>query len=241
MIGDGWCGVCGRSGEFVATDVPTRENHTCAACAASLRYRLQAAAIAATYGWPDLPLSQLLEKPEFRDLVVYEPGIAGPFRQFLQRAAGYLNSYFWPGVPPGSEHEGVRCEDLRHLTLADESFDLVVTSDIFEHIRDPMPAFAELYRVLRPGGYHIFTVPLCWPLRPTTVARVDWSGPDDVFLMPPEYHGSPTDPRGSLVYTDFGMDLPDQLRELDFETRTHHGFRNAVTFVSRRPAGSRPA
>jgi SAM-dependent methyltransferase len=139
-------------------------------------------------------------------------------------------------VPPGSEHEGVRCEDLRHLTLADECVDLVVTSDIFEHVRDPMPAFAELYRVLRPGGHHIFTVPIFWPLQPTSVARVDWSGPEDVFLVEPVYHGSPTDPQGSLVYTDFGMDLPEQLREIGFETCAHHGYRNAVTFVSRKPA-----
>jgi SAM-dependent methyltransferase len=236
VIGAGPCGVCGHTGEFVVSDAPTRENHKCAECSASLRYRNQAGAITATYGWPDSTLSQLPEKPGFRDLVLYEPGISGPFRHYLRDVAGYFNSYFWPEVSPGSEHEGVRCEDLRNLTLADESVDLVITSDIFEHVRDPMPAFAELYRVLRPGGHHIFTVPISWPLRPITVQRVDWSGPEDVFLMPPEYHLSPTDPRGSLVYSDFGMDLPEQLRELGFETRTHHGYRHALTFVSRKPA-----
>ena len=61
-------------------------------------------------------------------------------------------------------------------------------------------------------------------------------GPDDKFLVPPVYHGSPVDPQGSLVYTDFGMDLPENLRELGFETVTHHGYRNAITFVSRKPA-----
>jgi SAM-dependent methyltransferase len=236
VIGAGACGVCGHTGEFVVSDAPTRENHKCAECSASLRYRNQAGAITATYGWPDSTLSQLPEKPGFSDLVLYEPGISGPFRHYLRAVAGYFNSYFWPEVSPGSEHEGVRCEDLRSLTLADESVDLVITSDIFEHVRDPMPAFAELYRVLRPGGHHIFTVPISWPLRPITVQRVDWSGPEDIYLMPPEYHLSPTDPRGTLVYTDFGMDLPEQLRELGFETRTHHGYRHALTFVSRKPA-----
>ncbi len=100
-----------------------------------------------------------------------------------------------------------------------------------------MLAFAEVLRVLRPGGHHIFTVPLRWPLPGTTGSRVDYSGSDDVFLVPPEYHGSPHDPRGSLVYTDFGMDLPEKLRELGFETATHHGYKQAVTFVSRRPSG----
>jgi SAM-dependent methyltransferase len=238
VIGAGWCGVCGHIGEYVVTDAPTRENHSCSVCNASLRYRNQAQAIASTFGCRDVPLSQLPDQPEFRELVLYEPGIEGPLRQFLQRVPHYINSYFWPGVPPGTEHDGVRCEDLRDLTLADESVDLVVSSDIFEHVRDPMPAFAELFRVLRPGGHHIFTVPIFWPFSPTSTARVDWSGPEDVFLMDPVYHGSPTDPRGSLVYTDFGMDLPEQLREIGFETCAHHGYRNAVTFVSRKPANT---
>jgi SAM-dependent methyltransferase len=98
-----------------------------------------------------------------------------------------------------------------------------------------MSAFAEIFRVLRPGGYHIFTVPLRWPLPAATRPRVDSSGPEDVFLVPPVYHGSPTDRKGSLVYTDFGMDLPEQLRNLGFETATHHGHTCAITFVSRKP------
>jgi SAM-dependent methyltransferase len=137
-------------------------------------------------------------------------------------------------VLPGKERDGIRCEDLRDLTFQDDAFDLVISSDIFEHVRDPMRAFAEVFRVLRPGGFHIFSVPLRWPFPPRTKARVDWSGPEDVFLCPPTYHGSPTDPEGSLVYTDFGMDLPEELRGVGFVTQVHHGHRQAVTFVSRK-------
>jgi SAM-dependent methyltransferase len=235
VVGAGRCGVCGHTGEYVRTEAPTRENHECQACRASLRYRLQASAITAAYGCPDLPLAKLLEQASFRDLVIYEPGIIGPFRSLLRGLPDYFSSYYWPDVPPGEDREGVRCEDLRSLTFSDDSLDLVISSDIFEHVRGPMPAFAEILRVLRPGGYHIFTVPLLWPLPGATQARVDYSGPEDKFLVPPEYHGSPLDPKGSLVYTDFGMDLPEELRELGFETVTHHGYRQAVTFVSRKP------
>jgi SAM-dependent methyltransferase len=153
----------------------------------------------------------------------------------LRDISGYVSSCYWPDVTPGEVHDGTRCEDLRSLTFSDDSLDLVITSDIFEHVRTPMVAFAELFRVLRPGGFHIFTVPLRWPLPSTTRSRVDSSGPDDVFLLPPVYHQSPVDANGSLVYTDFGMNLPDELRELGFETDTHLGYRNAVTFVSRKP------
>jgi SAM-dependent methyltransferase len=202
-----------------------------------LRYREQAAAIAWAYDAPDLSLAELIEAPSFSRLEIYEPGIAGPLRYVLRRLPHYVNSYYWPEVTPGEEQDGVRCEDLRHLTFADESFDLVISSDILEHVRGPMDAFAEIFRVLRPGARHVFTVPMIWPLPSTTQTRVDYSGPEDNHLLPPVYHGSPTDPQGSLVYTDFGMDLPESLRELGFETVTHHGYRNAITFISRKPSG----
>jgi SAM-dependent methyltransferase len=215
-----------------------REHHACQGCGASLRYRLQASAITATYGRPDATLAEFVVEPSVRELVIYEPGIVGPFRHLLRDLPGYVSSYFWPDVALGDQRDGVRCEDLRDLTFRDASFDLVISSDIFEHVRRPMAAFAEIFRVLRPGGRHIFTVPLRWPLPGTTTSRVDCSGPEDVFLLPPHYHGSPTDPKGSLVYTDFGMDLPEELRGLGFETVTHHGYRYAITFASRKP---RPA
>src|SRR4051812_19607437 len=234
-IGSGRCGVCGHWGDYVVTEAPTREGYECAECRASLRYRLQAGAIAATYGREE-PLAELVATPFFASPDIYEPGLIGPFRRLLRNLPGYASSYFWPDVPLGGERDGVRCEDLRGLTFADESFDLVITSDIFEHVRGPMEAFGEVYRVLRPGGFHAFTVPLKWPLPGVTQSRVDYSGPEDKFIVPPEYHGSPHDPKGSLVYTDFGMDLPEELTQLGFKTTTHHGYMHAVTFVSKKPS-----
>ena len=235
VIGSGRCGFCGHTGEFVVAELPPLEPHDCEACGAQLRYRMQARAIAAAYGMPDEPFTTVIKQKSFRGLAIYEPGIVGPFRRKLAKVRGYVNSYYWPDVALGDERDGVRCEDLRRLTFADASIDLVISSDIFEHVRGPMEGFAEIFRVLRPGGFHIFTVPMKWPLPRITQPRVDWSGAEDVFLLPARYHGSPRDPQGSLVYNDFGMDLPERLRELGFETATHHGYRNAVTFVSRKP------
>jgi SAM-dependent methyltransferase len=236
-VGTGRCGVCGHEGEYVVTGAPTRESHECAGCRASLRYRLQAAAIAAIYGHPEASLAELVTARPFSSFALYEPGTIGPFRRVLRDLRGYVNSYFWPEVPLGEERDGVRCEDLRALTFGDEAFDLVISSDILEHVRGPMEAFAEIHRVLRPGGVHVFTVPLNWPLPAITEARVDYSGPEDRFLAPPVYHGSPHDPNGSLVYTDFGMDLPELVREIGFRTITYHDYMHAVTFVSRKTAG----
>lgn len=212
-----------------------RENFQCAACSASLRYRNQGDAILRAHGDRYATVAELVEDQDFRRLSIYEPGMIGPFRRLFERLPSYVTSYYWEDVEAGAEHDGVRCEDLEALTFKDGSFDLVISSDIFEHVRHPRTGFEEIYRVLRPGGRHIFTVPMSWPFSGASVARVDTSGPEDVLLLPAVYHGSPHDPRGSLVYTDFGMDLPDTLAAIGYRVLVVHGFRHAVTMVAERP------
>jgi SAM-dependent methyltransferase len=180
-------------------------------------------------------LAELAKTSKFRSLAIYEPGVSGPFRPLLKELAGYATSYYWADVEPGKSRDGLRCENLEALTYSACCFDLVLSSDIFEHVRRPMVAFAEVYRVLKPGGRHIFTVPMNWPLEPLTVQRVDVSKDEDRHLLPAVYHGAPLDPAGSLVYNDFGMDLPFKLISLGFDVMVQHGFRNAVTFIARRP------
>ncbi|MBN2099219.1 MAG: class I SAM-dependent methyltransferase [Dehalococcoidia bacterium] len=45
--------------------------------------------------------------------------------------------------------------DVRHLPLADGSFDVVLSTGLLEHFADPQPIVAEMTRILKPGGYFI--------------------------------------------------------------------------------------
>ena len=130
----------------------------------------------------------------------------------MRTVKGYQVSRYTPDAQPGEVRDGVRCEDLMRLSYPSDSFDLVITSDVFEHVREPRLGFAEVFRVLRPGGADIFTIPVDWPMRAHTVPRVDVSGDEDVLLLEPEYHGA------SLVYNDFGADVLDLLDEIGFDT-----------------------
>ena len=94
------------------------------------------------------------------------------------------------------------------MTYVDDYFDLVLSSDIFEHVRKPFDGFREIDRVLKPGGFHIFSIPVTQPIPAKTAFRVDTSGPEDVFVMPAHYHSAP-EGGTSLVYTDFGADIVD--------------------------------
>lgn len=53
-----------------------------------------------------------------------------------------------------------RAGEIVDLPYADACFDLVTAFDVIEHVEDDEKVFAELTRVLRPGGQLIFSVPL---------------------------------------------------------------------------------
>ncbi len=44
------------------------------------------------------------------------------------------------------------CGDSMRLPFVDDSVDLVICNHVYEHVPDPSRMFAEIYRVLRPGG-----------------------------------------------------------------------------------------
>jgi SAM-dependent methyltransferase len=72
-------------------------------------------------------------------------------------------------APAGARHEVVR-GDLTALPFPDGSVDRVIASEVLEHIPDDATAFAEIARVLAPGGRVAVTVPrygperVCWAL-----------------------------------------------------------------------------
>jgi SAM-dependent methyltransferase len=183
-----------------------------------MRERVTAEGLIAVYGRArHTYLASLVKDPQFVSLDIYEPGVSGAYRQFLLPLERYQTSFYWQGIPPGEMKEGVRNEDLMSLSFKDESFDLVVSSDIFEHIRRPWLAFKEIRRVLRKGGFHIFSVPSLVPIKTYTSYRVDTRTEQDIYLAEPYYHG---DGRGgkSLVYNEFGADMFDELRKCGFQT-----------------------
>jgi SAM-dependent methyltransferase len=55
--------------------------------------------------------------------------------------------------------------DAYHLPFPDGAFDVVIASEILEHIPRDHDAIAEAVRVLRPGGRLAVTVPRWWPER----------------------------------------------------------------------------
>jgi SAM-dependent methyltransferase len=67
-------------------------------------------------------------------------------------------------APGGRTARAVRA-DLLALPFPDASFDVVMASEVLEHIPADEMAMAEIARVVRPGGRVAVTVPRYWPER----------------------------------------------------------------------------
>ena len=123
-----------------------------------------------------------------------------------------------------------------NLSYPDAGFDLVITSDTLEHVPDIDRALRETLRVLRPGGTHLFTVPVVWDRATRQRARLE--GGVLTHLLPPSHHGAAAEGKSDfLVFYEFGADLVDRCRSAGFEIELlrHEDNPAVVTFVARKP------
>ena len=106
----------------------------------------------------------------------------------------------------GAVIKGIRHEDVTKLSFKDDSLDLIVSNDVFEHIPNPSQGFQECARVLRPGGAMLATIPFQVD-SDVSITRAELNATGVKNLLPAVFHGNPVSSEGSLVFTDFGWDL----------------------------------
>ncbi|MDP9125650.1 MAG: class I SAM-dependent methyltransferase [Pseudomonadota bacterium] len=149
--------------------------------------------------------------------------------KLADRLSGVVGSeYVDPALPSGTqvERHGIvfHHQDVSRLSFADATFDLVLHGDVFEHVFDYQAGLRELARVLAPGGTMLFTVPFRED-RYDHLVRATRVGGEIRHLLPPEIHGNPIDPQGSLVYQTFGWRILSDLRAAGFASAAiglHH-------------------
>lgn len=231
----GWCNVCGEPTAFFCADMAmARESLVCAHCRCTSRYRALARgvlrAVHERLGVAADSLAGLAAVAPRGRLSVYDTQIgfraargAYPLPEYLGRLP-WIDlhlSLYKPTLPWGAEiSPRVSNQSLEALTFPDAAFDVVITSDVMEHVRQAALAHREIRRVLRPGGVYLFTVPHDRG-RDTTLERVrivDPADPSrDEHLLEPEYHGDANSPENrALAYRLYGTDLDDELRSLGF-------------------------
>jgi SAM-dependent methyltransferase len=154
--------------------------------------------------------------PGWRHLDIHECSPGGWAFSYKLRAQApkYVATQYDTGFPFGQMHASGkwRNEDLERQTFADESFDIVITQDVFEHLFHPGRAMREIARTLRPGGFALMTVPVVRGWGPTQRRARIVHGQVE-HLLPPEYHGNPVGDGRSLVTVDWSYHIGSYLAQ----------------------------
>ncbi|QJP08936.1 class I SAM-dependent methyltransferase [Pseudomonas multiresinivorans] len=191
----GFCPTCGKESTFEAYNPWLRDHFLCTQCGSIPRERA---------------LMRVIEQfmPDWRERTVHEssPCMRGASLKLQNECGNYIASQFFHDDDLGTLVNGVRNENLEKLSFGDNSIDLHVTQDVMEHIFNPEQAFREIHRTLRPGGMHIFTVPLVQKLGPSRTRAFSAHG-EIVHIEPEYYHGNPIGDGRALVTTDWGYDI----------------------------------
>jgi SAM-dependent methyltransferase len=213
LILRGICPVCGRKARFSGFTTNLRESGICSACGSFNRQRQMAAAVRQRLGLREAgPLSL---PANFK---VFNTESTGALHNMLAAQSDYVCSeYFGVEYESGKVISGVQHQDLQALSFPNASFDLILSSDVLEHMPDPYRAHREIFRVLKAGGRHIFTVPYCMNMaKDDTRARL--TNGEIEYFGEKLYHGDPVRPdQGILVWTIFGVEMLVRLAEIGFE------------------------
>ncbi len=228
MSKSGFCDACGGYGPFQYVRIineklarqwdlsekqcegmSARESMYCVFCGCSYRLRLLARAINFwVEGNVEKSLLQTINSRKFNGLKIAEINSCGVLHDVL-RCAKHLSYSEYRSTDPN-----IRNEDLLQLTYDSNNFDIVLNSDVLEHVPDIDRALREIWRVLKPGGVCIMTVPIIHGRVSRMRAHVKKDG-TITHDRSESFHGS-GEP-DYLVWNELGDDFVDRLRRVGFE------------------------
>jgi SAM-dependent methyltransferase len=212
------CPICGYHGVFISVGHPGRWDARCLNCGSRERHRLLHLWI--TEGGGD----KLADKRILH---------FAPEKAFMRRMRGNRLYETADLMQSGVTHRA----DITDTKLPAGSYDVVLANHVLEHIPDDRAAIAELFRLLRPGGFALLTVPVN-ATRPTTYENPAITEAADRWA-----HFSAHD---HVRY--YGLDFADRLAEAGFaveafrlppEEEVKYGLlRDEWLTIARKPAGT---
>lgn len=142
------CNVCGWAGRALADDC-WHPGTICPSCGSQVRHRMLAAILDGVPGLGHLSQSNLFAGKEILHFA--------PERQLRDRIRGAASRHVTADYDRGDCDLKLDISSMREVAPA--SFDVLISCDVLEHVPSDARAFAEIFRVLRPGGIAILTVP----------------------------------------------------------------------------------
>ncbi len=184
------CPICGYHGIFISVGRPPRWDARCLQCGSRERHRL-------THLWVTQGGGNRLAG---RRILHFAPEKI-VMRQMRDNPLYETADLHQPGVT----HK----VDITRVALPDARYDVVMAHHVLEHIDDDRQAMRELYRLLKPGGIAVVTVPIN-ASRQDTYENPAITDPADRAL-----HFSAPDHRRY-----YGLDFADRLAGVGFIAET---------------------
>ena len=213
---DGYCHACDtitrfkvNSGALFGEEPNLREGLICERCGLSNRNRLLASAILAEGSW--LPSTRVLAFERFS--LLYE-WLKSVFSEII--GTEYFGDAQLPGTMRTIYGLEVRHELITRSSFANNSFDLIVHSDVLEHVYDFTGALADCFRILSPRGVLIFTTPFFLRLPDNLEKATRNSDGTITHHAAPEYHDDPLSSQGVLTFHHYSWPLVDALSKVGF-------------------------
>jgi len=101
--------------------------------------------------------------------------------------------------------------DLHNIPLEDDQYDVIFCNHVLEHVEDDHKCMTELHRIMKPGGWGIFQVPIDYKREETY---------EDPTITSPEERE-----KHFWQYDHvrlYGLDYPDKLRASGFEVEPYN-------------------
>jgi hypothetical protein len=249
------CNICGNK-SAVFYDFPNiekrfeheigllRETLCCNSCGATQRQRVLAHKL---LNYINLMAGRAyLNIPEYVNsefsIRIFDTDSFSPIHKILKGKNGYVSSKFLPTEKFGIKLEtGIFNINLESIDFKEKQFDVVLTSDVMEHVKYDDLAHDEITRVLDNGGAYIFTVPFNSTYKFNRVLVAE-TGFGEVFLEKPHYHGDPLT-GGILAYRIYGAELIESLKakglevEFDIFNNEKAGIYQGDCFVAIKKSG----
>lgn len=220
-----YCNICGGIHKIKIKSANFREDCICKKCRSNTRKRHIAAIFLEEINSRfKLFINSLSKIPSDINLKIYNLESDGALHKYLKHTKEYVCSeYFGSYEDIGLKHNGTLNVDLMSTPFKDESFNYILSTEVFEHIPNPYKAFDETYRILKKGGAHIFTVPYYQDnLMDETRAIINAEN-KITYLLEPQYHGDPLRKKeGILVYTIFAKEMISKLEKIGFSVKIDH-------------------
>ncbi|MGH7152736.1 MAG: class I SAM-dependent methyltransferase [Acetobacteraceae bacterium] len=184
------CPICGYHGIFVSVGHPPRWDARCLRCGSRERHRLMHLWITEVGG----------NRLAGRRILHFAPEKA-LLRQMKDNAQYETADLHQPGV--------THRIDITSIPLSNSGYDIVIAHHVLEHITDDRRALSELFRILRPGGVAVLSVPI------NASRACTYENPT---ITDPAEHAAHFSAPDHCRY--YGLDFSERLAEAGFQVKT---------------------